>query len=290
MTSTRYLICRVAQSFGYNRKNIRMGDAASEMHLLKEAEAFLGKAVWKKVEHIEELSVEYWNLRKLVKERDRVATEVDACEKSLAEAHEERASLLGVSNEPFQELLEERQNILNELENQARDRDLIVAKAREVRRNYDGVKMKKEVLEKENAHTEEDLTKISGRLDKLRQEFADLKIRRQVVAEKIAAGDERIDAIESEIKERKKDRRGHASAAFQHIGEANQRMSTLRAEIGLVDTQMRQLFTEIGRHISRHASTNHDCAKACKEQRGLVDVMSALRRSVLLNHKLAENS
>ncbi len=290
MTSTRYVFCRLAQTFGYNRKNIRMSDAAAEMHLLKEAEAFLGKAVWREVEHIEELSVEYWNLRKLVKERERVASEVETCEKYLAEAHEERASLLGVNNEPFQDLVDERQNILNELENHARDRDLIVAKAREIRRIYDGIKMKREVLEKEGTYTPEELKKISERLETLKIEFAELKARRQAVAQKIAIGDDRIDAIELELKQRKKDRRNLASEAFQHIGETNQRMSTLRAEIGLVHTQMRQLYSEIGRHVSRNAATSHECAKACKEQRGLVDVMAALRHSVLLNHKLAENS
>ena len=73
MTSSRYLVARVAQAFGYFRRAQRMADAASEMHLLREAEAQLGATIWEKVENIEELSVEYWNLRKLIKERDEVA-------------------------------------------------------------------------------------------------------------------------------------------------------------------------------------------------------------------------
>jgi hypothetical protein len=71
MTSSRYLVARVAQAFGYVRRAQRMADAASEMHLLREAEAQLGAAIWEKVENIEALSVEYWNLRKLVKESDK---------------------------------------------------------------------------------------------------------------------------------------------------------------------------------------------------------------------------
>jgi len=289
MTSTRYFICLVAHAFGYRRKNIRMSDAAGETHLLKEAESHLGKAIWEKVEDIEALSVEYWNLRKLVKERDRVADELETLHARLAEAHEERASLLGVSNEPYKDLLEQRQGILISLEELARQRDLIVAKAREVRRAYDGMKTKEEVLTKEGNHTTEDIAKITERLAQLKVDFSALKAERHEIAEKIAEGDAKIDAIDAEVLRRKKDRREKASEAFQHIGDANQEISSLRAELGVLDTRMRQLYTEIGKYVSRNAANDPECRKASREHQGLVDVMGALRKSILLNHKLAEN-
>ena len=91
MTSSRYLIARLAQTFGYFRRNQRMGDAASEMHLLREAEAQLGFAIWEKVEDIEELSVEYWNLRKFIKEKELIRKKIESCQVRLDKAHEERA-------------------------------------------------------------------------------------------------------------------------------------------------------------------------------------------------------
>ncbi len=290
MTSTRYYLCRLALTFGYTRKNIRMGEAASEMHLLKEAEAHLGEAIWEKVENIEELSVEYWNLRKLVKERIRVAAELNSCESELASAHEERANLLGISTDPFRDLTDERKLILEELEQLARERDQIVVRAREIRRNYDGTKTKQEVLEKEGNHTPEALEKIHIRLIELKKNFSELKAERQVVADKISKGDARIDEIDAKILVRKKERRVEASEAFQHIGDANQEMSILRAELGVLDTQMRQLYSEIGRHVSRKSATNPECATACKTYQGMVDVMRALRRSIQMNHTLAELS
>jgi chromosome segregation ATPase len=288
MTSTRYFIYLLAQAFGYRRDNIRMADAAAEMHLLKEAESCLGKAVWEEVADIEALSVEYWNLRKLNKDRTRVAAELQTLHTRLTEAHEERASLLGISNEPYMELLEERQGILIQLEELARTRDHIVAQAREIRRSYEGIKTKEEVLTKEGQHTLEESSKITERLAKLKADFAALKHQRQEVAEKIAQGDAKIDAIEAEIERRKNERRQKASEAFQHIGDANQEISTLRAELGVLDTRMRQLYTEIGKHVSRTAANDPACRKACKPHQGLVDVMSALRKSILLNKKLAE--
>jgi len=287
MTPSRYLIFRIALTFGYDRKNVRMGDAAGEMHLLKEAEAHLGERIWKNVEDIEELSMEYWNLRKLIKERDRVAKELDVCQKNLTEAHEQRSGLLGMSNEPFQDLLEERKTILNHLEDLARKRDVIVAKARDIRRNYDGIKAKQEVLEKENDR-KHDLEKTSTRLLELKKSFAELKEQRTNVAEKISAEEKKIDGIEAQIKERKKARREKASEAFQHIGDSNQELSTLRAELGVFDTQMRQLYSEIGRYVSRQSASQSECQRAATEHRGLMEVMAALRKSIKYNHKLAD--
>ena len=63
MTPSKFFVARVAQAFGIQRKNRRMSDAATEMHLLRDAETVLGAAVWERVELIEELSVEYWNLQ-----------------------------------------------------------------------------------------------------------------------------------------------------------------------------------------------------------------------------------
>jgi chromosome segregation ATPase len=288
MTSTKYLVCLVAQAFGYRQKNTRMVEAAEEMHLLKEAESHLGKALWEKIEGIEALSIEYWNLRKLIKERERVAGELEIRQKKLAEAHEERASLLGISNEPYQELLEERQTILNSLEELAKQRDLIVAKAGDIRRAHDGIKTKEEVLTKEGISDEKDFTAITQKLAELKAQFAELKAERQKVAAKIAEGDIKIDTIDTEILKRKTERRAQASEAFQHISDANQDISSLRAELGVIDTQMRQLFTEIGKFISRN-STDPECRKASKEMQWLVDVMSALRKSILFNHKLSGN-
>lgn len=288
MTSTRYLFCLIAKTFGYRRKNIYMTQAAGETHLLKEAEYHLGMAIWQKVEDIEAVSVEYWNLRKLIKERDRVCAELEACQKQLANAHEGRADLIGINNEPFQNLLNQRQAILKYLDELASERDLIVTKAREIRRTYDGVKAKEEVLTKEATHSQEEFTAISKRLVQLKADFSALKAERHELAEKIAQGNAKIEGIDAEIQRRKKERREIASEAFQHIGDTNQEMSTLRAELGALDTRMHQLYTEIGKHVSRCIAEDPECRKACKEHWGLVDVMDSLRKSVLLNHKLAD--
>lgn len=290
MTSTRYFAARFAQAFGYFRRAQRMADAASEMHLLREAEAFLGAAIWERVESIEALSVEYWNLRKLVKEREEVRARLAECQQRLDQAHEERSNLLNNTPEDNRELFDERAALLAELEKLALKRDQIVAEARDVRRAYVGLKMKLEVLGNESPVDQEEIAKVKSRLIDLKQRFAELKDQRIAVGEEIERGDVKVDLVEEKIKEKRSERREKASETFQLIGEGNKEISGLRAESGVLDTRMRQLYGEIGRYVSRNANQDPACAAAASTHRGLVDVMRALRRSIALNHRLAGNA
>ncbi len=290
MTSSRYLIARVAQTFGYFRRSQRMADVASEMHLLREAEAQLGMAIWEKVEPIEELSVEYWNLRKFIKEKEQIRKKVEQCQIELDKAHEERLSVLKNTPEVHQELMDQRILLLTELEKLARRRDEIVAEAREVRRVYDGFKMKLEVLTNELKGSEVDNEKIDEvkrRLVELKTKFSDLKKQRLIIGGEIEADDDKVDLVDEQLNEKKKNRRLHASEAFQVISDGNKKISILRAESGLLDTQMRQLYAEIGRFVSRNTHLHPACAEAARSHQGLIDVMLALRRSIALNHRLA---
>jgi len=293
MTPTRYFIARIAQSFGYLRRSHRLGDAVSEMHLLREAEAQLGAAIWENVEGIEALSVEYWNLRKLIKERDLIRVQLTACQEKLDQAHEKRTLLLNSTPDNQQEWFDQRTALLTELEQLSYQRDQIVADARDIRRTYIGLKMKLEVLTKEATEStpnHEEIHLVRARLIELKTRFAELKQERILIAEKIEESDVKVDLIDSKLKEMRQERRIQASEAFQVIGEGNREISIMRAESGLLDTRMRQLYAEIGRYVSRQANVDPACAAAAAAQHGLVEVMQALRRSIALNHLLAGTS
>lgn len=285
MTTTRYIFARIAQAFGVNRRQRRMSEAASEMHLLREAEQVLGQSVWERVEEVEELGVEYWNLRKLIKERDEIRGKLAECESILADAHEQRSNLLSAKSDSQVELEEQRSTMLADLEKLAKERDTVIQQAREIRRVYDGLKMKLEVLQREG--TSEAIEKTRARMVELKGRFTDLKNERDRVAAAIAEGDSLVDAIDTKLAEERQKHRADASVAFQQIGQANRDMSALKAQQGLIDTQMRQLFSEIGRHVSRNAFVSEQCRNAAKGHIPMIDVMRALRKSVAMNHRLA---
>lgn len=293
MTKSRYILARIALAFGYVRKTHRLSEAAAESHLLREAETYLGMSVWEHAEPIDALSVEYWNLRKLIKERAEVDRKVVECRKRLDQSHEERAALLNGTPEQNVALMEERAARMADLENLAYQRDKLVAEARDVRRLYLGTKTKLEVIKEERGTKPlrvEDLNEIEGitaRLDEIRTQFDALKLKRTEMGKMIEEAERMLDEVDERIAALRQERRERAAEAFQVIGDMNKELSQLRANVGVIEVRMRQLFSDVGRHISLNVATDAKCAEAARKQQALVSIMQALRTSVNLNQKLA---
>jgi len=288
MTTPRYILERIARAFGYNRRTQRLSDAASEMHLLREAEAHLGKSIWQHIEPIEALSNEYWSLRKLTREHAELEKRIVECEQRLQQAQHERADLInGTSSDDGGQLVEERDRLLDELEELSKTRESISSEGRNIRRLYDGAKTKLEVLSLEDGTSEEELDKVRGRLEQLKDRFTELKNERDALTERIQQGDRQLDEINAKLATLSEQNREAAAEAFKVINAVNKEVWQLRAESGLLETRMHQLHAEIGRYVSRHAFHDAACRKAAASQRGLVEVMRALRRSIALNHRLA---
>ena len=85
MTPSKYLFLRIASRLGYSRKMLRLSHITSESHLLKEAETLLGEAIWRETENVKALSVEYWNLKKLVKDQNTISKEIDQLQEKINE-------------------------------------------------------------------------------------------------------------------------------------------------------------------------------------------------------------
>jgi chromosome segregation ATPase len=287
MTPSRYFLARFLQAFGINSRPKRMSEAATELHLLREAELILGQNIWEKLEGVEELGVEYWNLRKLWKERRELEEMIRKAEELLVTAHDERAMILNSKSDSQQKLEEKRAKLITEMEDVAKSRDLLIAKAREVRRIYDGLRAKLEVLREDGNEDEETFTKTRARMAELKAEFTGLKQQRDEIAAQLAEGDAALDAIEKEVVDQQEKVRDDAAEIFQQIGQANRDISAHKAQLGLIETQMRQLFSDIGRHVSRNIHRSEICREAVREHASLVDVMKALRNSIAMNHRLA---
>jgi uncharacterized coiled-coil DUF342 family protein len=123
----------------------------------------------------------------------------------------------------------------------------------------------------------------------LRQQFDELKASRSEIAAEIATYNEEIDQLDDRLDNERKKHRTEATEAFQMIGDANQSISSIKAELGLLETEMLQLYGEIGRHVSRSTKTNPVCREATRDWASMVDVMAALRRSITMNYRLSDH-
>lgn len=286
MNSSRYLLARIALSFGLHRKNKRLSEAADEMHLLRMAEEILGEDVWDRAEDIEPISVEYWTLRKLSIKKKELQQKVSEAASALDLSHEERNAILTRSNRGCLALEKKRDEVISKSEELVAERDGIIARAHQLRRKFDACRTKVQVLSGEDGSGDivrEERAKMTG----FKSEFAKLKAARDEVGERIAKLDSLITRLEESIAEDRRKLRQEASEAYHNIGKANQDVSQLTAEIGLVDLEMHEHYCEVGRYVSNHAGNDQVCRQICKDHAHLVAQMQSLRSSIALNHKLA---
>lgn len=287
MTPSKYLFLSIASRLGYSRKRMRLSHVTSESHLLKEAETYLGEAVWRETENIKALSVEYWNLKKLVKDQNALAKEIDQFREKINETYEVRTESWKTVNESIQDLADKRKKLLDDLYILTRKRDYVVVKARKIRSHYHGLKIKQEVLRKEGDQIPEIVSTYS-RMSVIRADFDKLREERAKIGENIAVVNAKIKEIDRLVSERKKVGQSKVAENWESVGDASQQISVRRTQLNSIQLQIRQLYAEIGRYIILNLPKDPECKKAGKEQRGLIGVMVALRKSIQYNIKLAE--
>ncbi len=287
MTPTGYFFALIAKSFGLERRNKRMLEASAEMGLLREAELQLGMRIWEKIEPIEELAVEYWNLRKLSKDLLKYQEIMDGLNQSLNEYHLERTQILTNVSEEQNAVEQERVNLLLRLEKLANERDEIVRRAKDIRRTHEGLLTKIEVIQRDSLH-EGEITIANISIEDLKLEFKELKLRRQQVAQELEDGDRTVDELDAKLNAFRQEKRDRAAIVFQKTGKINRDLSTSRGEVGILETQIRLLQSEVGRYVSRYSKRNPACEKIITGERTMVEVMRMLRMSIAMNHKLAD--
>lgn len=286
MNSSRYIISRLMLSFGLHRKNKRLTEAADEMHLLRQAEEILGEDVWELAEDIEAISVEYWNLRKLKMDVANLRDAIQEADSLLNSSHEERNVILSQTNKECQALEAKRNDYIRESEQLIVQRDRTIAEAKLIKRKFEAARTKIQVLGREGgdqAVIEAERQKIKG----YKQDFQKLKATRDAIGEQIKGIDDKIMHVEETLGHDRKRLRDEASSAYQSIGKANRDISKLAAEVGVVESEMKLHFCEIGRHVSHNVGVDATCTQICKDHAHLVAQMQSLRSSIALNHKLA---
>jgi chromosome segregation ATPase len=286
MTRTRYLAWRIGQTFGISMTGRHASHAATEMHLLREAEEVLGRLCWEDAEDIEELSVEYWNLRKLTKKFDDLFGRINNANVTLQQSHVQRASLLELVVDSTKDLVAERAELVEKAERLGAEREAILGEARAVKRRHDGIKAKLEVLAGEGGDSASEVDASKEELLNLKQRFKALRDRRDALAERVKTFDQEIQELDERIETRRAEMRDEAFGSYQNIGKANRDISQSRAELGILDGEMVTLFAEVGRYVSVNY-LHPTCRKAVRRHRSLISQMQALRVSITLNNRLA---
>ncbi|MFT6178662.1 MAG: chromosome segregation ATPase [Akkermansiaceae bacterium] len=287
MTRTRFSIAALLQSFGVIRKTKRLTDSAFEMHLMQDGEELLGSFCWRNLEEIEDLSMEYWNLRRMDREEQALMQKLRESEDSLTAAQANRADFVDRSRDIGQNLFQKREDLFQKVENLNIERDELMGEATATKRKHAALKMKAEVLREEGDANKEKLEKCGEVLKDLKEEFTARKSVLTKINARISAQQEKLAGLQVKIDEKLESSKGDATESFAQISEANRDITNYRSELGLLNEEQGAVFREVGRFLNLNA-TREDCRKSCEDHRGLLEQTRLLYRSIQWNRRLIE--
>ncbi|MEN8694036.1 MAG: hypothetical protein ACN4GG_12410 [Akkermansiaceae bacterium] len=289
MTRFRYTLASIIQTFGLYRKLKRMTDAAYELHLMQEGEEFLGALCWPKVEEIEELSMEYWNIRKIERKRAELEEKIKESNLILHEAHTKRAAVADRSKDIGQELFNQRELLFELLEKMNSERYYIMSTAEHVKRRFKALKTKASVLKDEGDTASIAYHKNRDQLSELKQQFSDLKSDLKKADDKIDIEQNKLTKLQASIDDKLKGNKDEASENFGQISAANRNITAYKAEMGLQLNEHARLCRDVGRYLNLNARLP-ECQEACAEHLGLLEQIRLLHRSIQWNKALAERA
>lgn len=287
MTQSSYILASFLMYFGVSRKTRRMTDAAFEMHLMQDGEEILGAYCWRNIEPIEELSMEYWNLRRLEREEKSLLSQAKDAESTLSDAQKQRVLNIDRSKGLGNDFLDERAALLEIAEAISSKREVLMEEAIQTKKKHSAVKLKVKVLQEEGPDEEPAIEAARKKLGTLRETFTHTKEELATLNEQSSQLKKELEKIDCELDLEANDWKGESTEAFFRISKANRDITEIKAKLGLLREKQGVLYREVGRFLNVNAK-REDCRDAYKEQRGILEQTRLLFHSIELNRKLIE--
>lgn len=264
-----------------------MTDAAFETHLMRDGEEILGAYCWENTEHIEELSMQYWSLRKLKRAEVSLLAKIKESDSILISAQKQRASEVDRANHLDEIFLDERTTLFESVEELSKDRDVIIAEAAQTKKRHAALKMKVKVLQEEDFSQESsEIQKSRHELAALRETFSNDKIRLEIIDSQLEQLKDQLDQIKGKIDLETRSING-TSDVFSRISKANRDITKHRADLGIIQEEQATLFHDVGRFLNIN-STRIDCREACRGHKLIQEQTRLLQESIELNQKLVD--
>ncbi|MBK1833483.1 hypothetical protein [Roseibacillus ishigakijimensis] len=287
MTLASFLLAKTLATLGLAPMERYRTNAAFETHLLTDARTVVGELVWENLEDIEEISAEYWKLRKIQKSYQELLAEEERLEALLEEAQEARAQALEEVAEMTQEQVEERDEVLARMKTLTGERDEILRDGRAIKRNHAGLKTKLEYLleasEEAQGPNQAVIDRTHQELQQKRHDFEEVKKKRDQIDEQLEALQSKLSQLTATIEAKNQAIREKAEEQFSSIGKTNKALTTVRSQLSPLDSERLELCAEIGHFVIENAQ-DPAIRERVREQRGLLKTVLEIRASSI-RHK-----
>ena len=287
MNSTSYAIAQFLKMFGINRKQARLNESAQELQLLREGEHLLGKTLWQDCEDYEPTGTPYWHLRQINNKVSELQQKIESLSDQLAETQIQTQSNTKDTNSLHSEKEKERIQFIGQAESLTKEKQELANEAKKLKEQHEGLQLKIKVLKEENAQ-DAVIQKQVLQAEQIKSEFTTLKQKNTTLLSKIKSIDTDIDRLEEEVRAERWEVNKLASDSSLDLNKANRDLSNLRAEMGLLQSQMNQYYSELGNILFSQFKLDRDCRTIAKSQKHFIAILAALRRSIEWNNDLAE--
>lgn len=278
MTAFGYVVARLLKSFGIARVENYRAAAAFESHLIRESEEVIGALVWKNCEEVEEISGEYWKLRKIEKKQRSLSERIQELFSIVDSTQEARNSALAERATSSQQAFQDRERAIADIEGLRNENEEILREGRRLKRKHEGLKAKLEVLLEE---LPESATEIKASREELRQiklAHQTLKERSDEIRKIVLNKEETLKELNKNIAAANNEVREQAEGEFGEIGRANKELTELRAKLGGLESEFTSLLSQVGNYILNN-SNEPRLVPVIKKNRRLIRLIQYIQQS-----------
>ena len=289
MNAFGYVYRRVLWQFGIKRVKKRWEMANKELQVLKEAEDLLGRVAWREADEVEELTGEFWQLRNIEGQEKELEDEIERLTEENEGLEDQIFDLTEDLHDEIDQLVEQRNEVAEDVDQYLLEIEEIREEAAEIRRRFDGHKVKYKVL-KEQSGSEEELEHIQGVLKDLREQFNERKELTISRNEQIEAVEARLIQVDETIHAKRSEIGLKTARISQKIGENSKRLADYMAKLGAYERERSELQSKIGLYLSANPTGTPALRKATAKHMDLVGRINYFRKSIQYNQRLAKGA
>lgn len=290
MNAAGYVFRRVLWQFGIKRAKKRWETANRELQILKEAEDLLGRVAWREADEIEELTGEYWQLKNIEGQEVAITSEIERIRQENEDLEDQIFDITDDIHEEIDQLVEKRNAVAADVDQYLVEIEDIREEAAEIRRRFDGHKVKYKVLKQQQDGDPGELAKIQTTLKELREAFNERKDQTIERNRRIEEIETRLMAVDETIHEKRQEIGVRTARVSQKIGENSRRLADLMAQAGAFERERRELQSKIGLYLSANPDGSEGLRKATRHHMDLVGKINYFRKSIQYNQRLARGA
>lgn len=287
MNTLEFIIRRAARAVGLCNERNHLRVASQQAQYLTEAEDLLGRIAWKDVEDVPELGEEYWKIKGMFAEQDKLKAEISELESTDDNLTARREKLESNSDRLLTEANTEKTTIMRKAIALMHNVESAKAEAELIKKKYSGLKLKRASVVESEGMTPE-VTEIDSTMASLKTAYSKQKKEGLELSQTIEKSEQRVAELDASIEQIRKEARNSMSQMMGKVTKSSKVVADFTAQLGALDSDMKLLFFKVGGFLSANARSNSaDLQPVLRKHRNILGKIKALRKSINRHRILA---